>query len=95
MEGKVEKVSREETAAYWTRRPPGSQASAAASDQSDPVPSKDTVEAKVTPHDCPPHRSTSSKRKEDPLKISEVKAKYTEKGEPIPLPDFWSHPHPP
>lgn len=61
--GPVEKVSREESAAYFATRPPGSRCAAAAAVQSQPIPDRATLEATVAalerahPHGsvpCPP-----------------------------------------
>ncbi|MBD0023645.1 pyridoxamine 5'-phosphate oxidase [Gordonia pseudamarae] len=47
VRGPVVKVSAAETAEYWTKRPRGSQLSAAASDQSQPIGSRLELEAKA------------------------------------------------
>ena len=45
--GPVEKVSREESAAYFATRPPGSRCAAAAATQSEPIPDRATLESRV------------------------------------------------
>jgi len=47
IEGSVQRVSREESAAYARRRPHGSQLSALASEQSRPVESREALERRV------------------------------------------------
>jgi len=47
IEGRVERVPAEESDAYWRTRPLGSRLSAAASRQSEPVESRDVLEAAV------------------------------------------------
>ncbi|WP_420042067.1 pyridoxamine 5'-phosphate oxidase [Gordonia sp. MP11Mi] len=47
LRGPVVKVSAEETAAYWSSRPRGSQVSASTSDQSRPIVSRAALEAKA------------------------------------------------
>ncbi len=47
VEGRVEEVGDEESAAYWASRPRGSRLSAAVSPQSEPVESREWLEARV------------------------------------------------
>ncbi|HEV8463133.1 MAG TPA: pyridoxamine 5'-phosphate oxidase [Gaiellaceae bacterium] len=47
VEGRVERVSDEESDAYWASRPAASRRSAAASHQSEPIGSRDELEAAV------------------------------------------------
>jgi pyridoxamine 5'-phosphate oxidase len=47
VEGPVERVGRDESAAYWETRPLGSRLSAAASRQSEPIGSREELEARV------------------------------------------------
>lgn len=47
LAGPVEKVSAEESDAYFATRPPGSRTAAAASPQSDPIPDRATLERRV------------------------------------------------
>jgi pyridoxamine 5'-phosphate oxidase len=47
IEGSVERISREESVAYFATRPPGSRASAAASRQSEVISSREELEAAV------------------------------------------------
>jgi pyridoxamine 5'-phosphate oxidase len=58
VEGRVERLTREESDAYWATRPPGSRRSAAASRQSQPVASRAALEAAVAAQpDDPPRPS--------------------------------------
>jgi pyridoxamine 5'-phosphate oxidase len=56
VEGRVERVSDEESEAYWRTRPVGSRRSAAASHQSEPVASRDELEAAVAAQPAEPER---------------------------------------
>jgi pyridoxamine 5'-phosphate oxidase len=56
VEGRVERVPAAESDAYWATRPPGSRRSAAASDQSQPVSSRDELEAAVAAQPAEPPR---------------------------------------
>jgi pyridoxamine 5'-phosphate oxidase len=56
VEGRVERVSAAESDAYWATRPPASRRSAAASDQSQPVGSRDELEAAVAAQPAEPPR---------------------------------------
>ena len=47
IEGRVERVRPEESEAYWRTRPPGSRLSAAVSQQSEPISSREELEARV------------------------------------------------
>ena len=55
VEGRVESVPAEESDAYWATRPPGSRRSAAASHQSQPIASREELEAAAAaqPEDPP------------------------------------------
>jgi pyridoxamine 5'-phosphate oxidase len=58
VEGRVERLTPEESDAYWATRPPGSRRSAAASRQSQPVASRAALEAAVAAQpDDPPRPS--------------------------------------
>jgi pyridoxamine 5'-phosphate oxidase len=59
VEGRVERVPPEESNAYWTTRPSGSRRSAAASRQSQPVASRDELEAAVAAQPPEPPRPPS------------------------------------
>jgi pyridoxamine 5'-phosphate oxidase len=52
IEGPVEKVSAEESDAYWATRPRGSQIAASVSKQSEPIESRDTLEARFAELDA-------------------------------------------
>jgi pyridoxamine 5'-phosphate oxidase len=52
----VERLSAEESDAYWSTRPPGSRRSAAASRQSQPVASREELEAAVAAQPAEPER---------------------------------------
>jgi pyridoxamine 5'-phosphate oxidase len=56
VEGRVERVSDEESEAYWRTRPMGSRRSAAASHQSEPVASREELEAAVAAQPDEPER---------------------------------------
>lgn len=56
IEGPVERLSDEESDAYWSTRPPGSRRSAAASRQSQPVASRAELEAAVAAQPAEPPR---------------------------------------
>jgi len=56
VEGRVERVPAAESDTYWATRPPASRRSAAASDQSQPVGSRDHLEAAVTAQPDEPPR---------------------------------------
>jgi pyridoxamine 5'-phosphate oxidase len=47
VEGSIERVTRDESEAYWRRRPLGARLSASVSRQSEPVDSRDELEARV------------------------------------------------
>ena len=53
VEGPVEKVSAEECDAYWATRPRGSQIAASVSRQSEPIDSRETLEARFAEFDAP------------------------------------------
>jgi pyridoxamine 5'-phosphate oxidase len=52
IEGPVEKVSAEESDVYWATRPRGSQIAASVSKQSEPIESRDTLEARFAELDA-------------------------------------------
>jgi pyridoxamine 5'-phosphate oxidase len=56
VEGPVERVPAEESDAYWASRPAGSRRSAAASRQSEPIGSRDQLEAAVAAQPDEPER---------------------------------------
>jgi pyridoxamine 5'-phosphate oxidase len=56
VEGRVEHVASEESDAYWSTRPAGARRSAAASQQSEPVESRDVLEAAVAAQPDEPAR---------------------------------------
>jgi pyridoxamine 5'-phosphate oxidase len=56
VEGRVERVPAEESDAYWASRPAGSRRSAAASQQSQPVDSREDLEAAVAAQPDEPPR---------------------------------------
>jgi pyridoxamine 5'-phosphate oxidase len=56
VEGRVERVPAAESDAYWATRPAGSRRSAAASDQSQPVGSREVLEAAVAAQSPEPER---------------------------------------
>jgi pyridoxamine 5'-phosphate oxidase len=56
VEGRVERVPAGESDAYWASRPTGSRRSAAASNQSQPVGSRDELEAAVARQPAEPER---------------------------------------
>jgi pyridoxamine 5'-phosphate oxidase len=56
VEGRVERVPREESDAYWASRPAPSRRSAAASRQSEPVESREALEAEVAAQPAEPPR---------------------------------------
>jgi pyridoxamine 5'-phosphate oxidase len=56
VEGRVERVPAAESDAYWATRPAGSRRSAAASDQSQPVGSREELEAAVAAQPPEPER---------------------------------------
>src|SRR4051794_70705 len=56
VEGRVERVPPEESDAYWRSRPAASQRSAAASHQSDPIASREDLEAAVAAQPAEPDR---------------------------------------
>lgn len=56
IEGPVERLSAEESDAYWATRPAGSRRSAAASRQSQPIESRDALEAAVAAQPAEPER---------------------------------------
>jgi pyridoxamine 5'-phosphate oxidase len=56
VEGRVERVPAGESDAYWASRPAGSRRSAAASNQSQPVGSRDELEAAVARQPAEPER---------------------------------------
>lgn len=56
IEGRVERVSDEESDAYWATRPVASRRSAAASRQSDPIDSREALEARVAEIGADPAR---------------------------------------
>jgi pyridoxamine 5'-phosphate oxidase len=56
VEGRVERVPAEESAAYWASRPPASRRSAAASEQSQPIGSREELEAAVAAQPAEPPR---------------------------------------
>jgi pyridoxamine 5'-phosphate oxidase len=59
IEGPVERLSAEESDAYWATRPPGSRRSAAASQQSRPIGSRAELEAAVAAQPAEPERPDS------------------------------------
>jgi pyridoxamine 5'-phosphate oxidase len=59
VEGRVERVPREESDAYWASRPAGSRRSAAASQQSRPIGSRVELEARVAAQPEEPPRPGS------------------------------------
>jgi len=59
VEGPVERVSAEESDAYWQTRPPASRRSAAASRQSQPIESREALEAAVAAQPDEPSRPAS------------------------------------
>jgi len=59
VEGPVERVSTEESDAYWKTRPPASRRSAAASRQSQPIESREALEAAVAAQPAEPPRPAS------------------------------------
>jgi pyridoxamine 5'-phosphate oxidase len=56
IEGRVERISTEESDAYWHTRPAGSRRSAAASNQSEPIGSREELEAAVAAQPDEPER---------------------------------------
>jgi pyridoxamine 5'-phosphate oxidase len=56
VEGRVERVPAEESDAYWQSRPPASRRSAAASRQSEPLGSREELEAAVAAQPADPPR---------------------------------------
>jgi pyridoxamine 5'-phosphate oxidase len=56
VEGRVERIPAEESNAYWRSRPAASRRSAAASRQSEPVESRDALEAAVAAQPAEPER---------------------------------------
>jgi len=52
VEGRVEKVSAEESDAYWATRPRGSQIAASVSSQSEPIDSREALEARFAELDA-------------------------------------------
>ena len=56
VEGRVERVPAEESDAYWASRPAGSRRSAAASHQSEPIASREELEAAVAAQPPEPAR---------------------------------------
>ena len=56
VEGRVERLTAEESDAYWTTRPAASRRSAAASRQSEPVESREELEARVAALPAEPER---------------------------------------
>jgi pyridoxamine 5'-phosphate oxidase len=56
IEGRVERVDADESDAYWETRPPASRRSAAASRQSQPIASRDKLEAAVAAQPDEPAR---------------------------------------
>jgi pyridoxamine 5'-phosphate oxidase len=56
VEGRVERISADESDAYWQTRPPASRRSAAASHQSQPLGSRDELEAAVAAQPAEPSR---------------------------------------
>ena len=56
VEGSVERVPAEESDAYWATRPAGSRRSAAASRQSEPIASREELEAAVGAQPAEPER---------------------------------------
>jgi pyridoxamine 5'-phosphate oxidase len=56
VEGPVERISAEESDAYWRMRPAGSRRSAAASNQSEPIGSRAELEAAVAAQPAAPER---------------------------------------
>jgi pyridoxamine 5'-phosphate oxidase len=56
VEGRVERVPAEESDAYWASRAPASRRSAAASDQSQPIGSREQLEAAVEAQPAEPPR---------------------------------------
>jgi pyridoxamine 5'-phosphate oxidase len=59
VEGPVERVSTAESDAYWETRPPASRRSAAASRQSQPIESREELEAAVAAQPAEPPRPAS------------------------------------
>jgi pyridoxamine 5'-phosphate oxidase len=59
VEGRVERVAPEESDAYWATRPPGSRRSAAASHQSQPIGSREELEAAAAAQPDEPSRPAS------------------------------------
>ena len=59
VEGPVERVSADESDAYWETRPPASRRSAAASRQSQPIESREALEAAVAAQPAEPPRPAS------------------------------------
>ena len=56
VEGRVERIPPAESDAYWESRPPGSRRSAAASHQSEPIGSREELEAAVAAQPAEPER---------------------------------------
>jgi pyridoxamine 5'-phosphate oxidase len=56
VEGRVERLAEEESDAYWLSRPPASRRSAAASRQSEPIESREALEATVAAQPDEPPR---------------------------------------
>ena len=56
VEGRVERIPASESDAYWSSRPPGSRRSAAASRQSEPIGSREELEAAVAEQPAEPPR---------------------------------------
>jgi pyridoxamine 5'-phosphate oxidase len=56
VEGRVERLAAAESDAYWASRPPGSRRSAAASRQSQPIGSREELEAAVAAQPAEPPR---------------------------------------
>jgi len=56
VEGRVERIPANESDAYWHTRPPGSRRSAAASSQSEPIGSREELEAAVAAQPEAPER---------------------------------------
>jgi pyridoxamine 5'-phosphate oxidase len=59
VEGPVERVSADESDAYWETRPPASRRSAAASRQSQPIESREALESAVAAQPAEPPRPAS------------------------------------
>ena len=56
VEGRVHRIDESESDAYWTTRPAGSRRSAAASQQSQPIGSREELEARVAAQPAEPAR---------------------------------------